>query len=127
MVVGTIIGASIFVQPSEVTGQVPSVAGALLVWLTSGLLTLCGALVCAELASIFAQTGGVYVYLREAFGAPGRPWNVRSTTSAPSSTISTRRPTFIIGAGPSICGAIRGRPTPRMCRSPKVESWTASA
>ena len=40
MVVGTIIGASIFVQPSEVTGQVPSVAGALLVWLTSGLLAL---------------------------------------------------------------------------------------
>ena len=98
MVVGTIISASIFVQPSEVTGQVPSVAGALLVWLTSGLLTLCGALVCAELASIFAQTGGVYVYLREAFGAPGRPWNVRSTTSASSSTISTRRPPFIIGA-----------------------------
>ena len=127
MVVGTIIGASIFVQPSEVTGQVPSVAGALLIWLTSGLLTLCGALVCAELASIFAQTGGVYVYLREAFGAPGRPWNVRSTTSASSSTISTRRPTFIIGACPSICGSIRGRPTPRMCRPPKVESWTASA
>ena len=70
MVVGTIIGASIFVQPSEVTGQVPSVAGALMVWLASGLLTLCGALVCAELASTFVRTGGVYVYLREAFGAP---------------------------------------------------------
>ena len=70
MVVGTIIGASIFVQQSEIIGQVPSVAGALLVWLVSGLLTLCGALVCAELASTFVRTGGVYVYLREAFGAP---------------------------------------------------------
>ncbi len=70
MVVGTIIGASIFVQQSEVIGQVPSVTGALLVWLVSGLLTLCGALVCAELASTFVRTGGVYVYLREAFGAP---------------------------------------------------------
>lgn len=67
MVVGTIIGASIFVQPSEVTSAVPSVGGIVLVWLASGVLTLFGALVCAELASIFAQSGGVYVYLREAF------------------------------------------------------------
>jgi APA family basic amino acid/polyamine antiporter len=67
MVVGTIIGASIFVQPSEVTSQVPSVVGVLLVWLLAGLLTLIGALVCAELASTFTRTGGVYVYLSEAF------------------------------------------------------------
>jgi APA family basic amino acid/polyamine antiporter len=67
MVVGTIIGASIFVQPSEITGLVPSVAGVLLVWLVSGLLTFFGALVCAELASTFTRTGGVYVFLKEAF------------------------------------------------------------
>ena len=68
MVVGTIIGASIFVQPSEVTGQVPSVAGASLVWLTAGVLTMLGALVVAELASSMPASGGVYVYLREQFG-----------------------------------------------------------
>lgn len=67
MVVGIIIGASIFVQPSEITGQVPSVPGVFLVWLISGMLTFFGALVCAEMASIFTQTGGVYVYLKEAF------------------------------------------------------------
>ncbi|MFQ5638948.1 MAG: APC family permease [bacterium] len=67
MVVGTIIGASIFVQPSDVTSLVPSVSGIILVWLASGVLTLFGALVCAELASIFIQSGGVYVYLKEAF------------------------------------------------------------
>ena len=65
MVVGTIIGASIFVQPSEVTGQVPSVLGIYAVWAVSGLLTLCGALVCAELASVYPESGGVYVFLRE--------------------------------------------------------------
>ena len=70
MVVGTIIGASIFVQPSEITGQVPSIGGVLLVWLVSGALTLIGALVCAELASTFTRTGGVYVYLKEAYGTP---------------------------------------------------------
>jgi len=67
MVVGTIIGASIFLQPAEVTREVPSVAGSLLVWLVAGVLTMFGALVCAELASIFTQSGGVYVYLKEAF------------------------------------------------------------
>ncbi len=67
MVVGTIIGASIFVQPSEITGQVPSLGGVLAVWLCAGVLTLIGALVCAELAATFTESGGVYVYLREAF------------------------------------------------------------
>lgn len=67
MVVGIIIGASIFVQPSEITGQVPSVGGVFLVWLLSGILTFFGALVCAELASIFTRTGGVYIYLKEAY------------------------------------------------------------
>jgi len=67
LVVGTIIGASIFVQPSNVTSLIPSVSGIIFVWLASGLLTLFGALVCAELASTFTQTGGVYVYLKEAF------------------------------------------------------------
>jgi basic amino acid/polyamine antiporter, APA family len=70
LVVGTIIGASIFVQPSEVTTRVPSVGGVLAVWLVAGVLTLIGALICAELASTFTRTGGVYVYLTEAFG----PW-----------------------------------------------------
>ena len=67
MVVGTIIGSAIFVQPSSVTNLVPSVTGILLVWLASGILTLFGALVCAELASTFSQSGGVYIYLKEAF------------------------------------------------------------
>jgi APA family basic amino acid/polyamine antiporter len=66
MVVGTIIGASIFVQPSEITSQVHAVRTVLLVWLLSGALTLIGSLVCAELASTFTRSGGVYVYLSEA-------------------------------------------------------------
>jgi APA family basic amino acid/polyamine antiporter len=67
MVVGIIIGASIFVQPSAVTAQVPSVAGVLAVWAAAGLLTLIGALVIAELASAWPRTGGVYVFLRELY------------------------------------------------------------
>ena len=67
MVVGTIIGAAIFVQPSEITGQVPSVSLVFAVWAAAGVLSLFGALVCAELASTFPASGGVYVYLRESF------------------------------------------------------------
>jgi APA family basic amino acid/polyamine antiporter len=67
MVVGTIIGASIFVQPSLVSGAIPTTAGVLIVWACAGVLTLIGALVTAELSSAFPHTGGVYVFLRRAY------------------------------------------------------------
>jgi APA family basic amino acid/polyamine antiporter len=70
MVVGTIIGASIFAQPSEIAQHVPTGAGIVLVWLGAGILTLFGALICAELTSAFPRTGGVYVFLKESWGAP---------------------------------------------------------
>src|SRR5437773_7556944 len=75
MVVGTIVGSSIFVQPSEVSRAVPSFWGMLLVWTVSGALTWFGASVCAELASAFPRTGGVYVFLRELYSpAAGFLW-----------------------------------------------------
>ena len=70
MVVGTIIGASIFVQPSVITARVPSVSAIAITWLLAGALTLVGALVAAELASALPRSGGVYVFLTEAWG----PW-----------------------------------------------------
>jgi APA family basic amino acid/polyamine antiporter len=67
MVVGIIVGAFIFVQPSEVTRLVPSVRGVILAWVVSGALTLCAALVCAELCVLYPETGGVYVFLRRIY------------------------------------------------------------
>ena len=67
MVAGTIIGASIFVQPSEIARHLDTPAAIMMAWLACGVLTLFGALVCAELASAFPQTGGMYVFLRETF------------------------------------------------------------
>jgi APA family basic amino acid/polyamine antiporter len=67
MVVGIILGASIFIQPSEITRLVPSASGALLVWLAAGALTFCGAIVIAELSAFYPETGGVYVFLRNIF------------------------------------------------------------
>jgi APA family basic amino acid/polyamine antiporter len=67
MVAGTIIGASIFVQPSEIARHLDSPTTIMLAWAACGLLTLFGALVCAELASAFPVTGGLYVFLRDSF------------------------------------------------------------
>jgi len=75
MVVGTIVGSSIFVQPSEVSRAVPSFGGMLLVWIAAGALTWFGASVCAELSSAMPRTGGVYVFLRDLFSpAAGFLW-----------------------------------------------------
>src|SRR6185295_8243461 len=75
MVVGTIVGSSIFVQPSEVSRAVPTFDGMLLVWIAAGALTWFGASICAELASAYPRTGGVYVFLREMFSpAAGFLW-----------------------------------------------------
>ncbi len=75
MVVGTIVGSSIFVQPSEVSRAVPSFGGMLLVWIAAGALTWFGASICAELSSALPKTGGVYVFLREMFSpAAGFLW-----------------------------------------------------
>jgi APA family basic amino acid/polyamine antiporter len=67
IVVGIIIGASVFVQASEITARVPSLTGVTLAWIVAGLLTMAGALVCAELSSAMPRTGGVYVFLREIY------------------------------------------------------------
>jgi APA family basic amino acid/polyamine antiporter len=67
MVVGIIVGASIFVQPSAVSARMPTAGGALLVWCVAGALTLLGSLVTAELASAWPRSGGVYVFLRDGY------------------------------------------------------------
>jgi basic amino acid/polyamine antiporter, APA family len=75
MVVGIIVGSSIFVQPSEVSRAVPSFGGMLLVWIVAGALTWFGASICAELTAALPRTGGVYVFLREMFSpAAGFLW-----------------------------------------------------
>ena len=97
MVVGIIVGASIFVQPSEINRHVPSVAGVLSVWLAAGVLTLFGSLVCAELSSVFPRTGGVYVFLKETLSPAcgflwgwAMFWSVHSGIIAASSMILAR-------------------------------------
>lgn len=68
LVVGTIIGSGIFLVPHNVAQYVGSVGGLYLVWVVGGVLSLAGALSLAELAAATPEAGGIYVYLRQAYG-----------------------------------------------------------
>lgn len=68
LVIGVTIGSGIFRTPAVIAERVPDPMVMLGVWLAGGLISLCGALSVAELASRLPQTGGWYVYLREGWG-----------------------------------------------------------
>jgi APA family basic amino acid/polyamine antiporter len=68
IVVGSIVGAGIFLVSSSVAALVRSPAAFLLTWLLGGLVALAGALSNGELGGMFPRSGGEYVYLREAYG-----------------------------------------------------------
>src|SRR5262245_9167103 len=68
IVMGGIIGAGIFANPSEVAHRVHTPFLILGVWVLGGLLAMCGAFIWAELATrLPGAAGGQYVYLREAY------------------------------------------------------------
>lgn len=72
IVVGGVIGAGIFRTPATVAERTASGLPLLAVWLLGGLLTLSGVLCYAELGSRRPHAGGIYLYIREAFGSlPG--------------------------------------------------------
>ena len=68
LIVGQTIGVGIFLTPAGMAKTIGSPFWLAAIWLTMGLMTLCGALCYAELAARFPAAGGSYVYLREAFG-----------------------------------------------------------
>jgi APA family basic amino acid/polyamine antiporter len=67
IVVGSMIGSGIFIVAADITRQTGSPGGLLLTWILTGLLTIAAALTYGELAALFPQAGGQYVYLREAY------------------------------------------------------------
>ncbi len=67
IVMGGIVGAGIFANPSEVAHRVHTPFLILGVWVLGGLMAMCGAFIWAELATRLPGTGGQYLYLREAY------------------------------------------------------------
>jgi APA family basic amino acid/polyamine antiporter len=70
IVVGAIIGSGIFLVPGPVAMQLPSMQTVLFVWFCGALLTVSGAFSLAEMGSMFPGAGGLYIYLRRAYGRP---------------------------------------------------------
>ncbi|HEX8558966.1 MAG TPA: amino acid permease [Pyrinomonadaceae bacterium] len=70
IVVGSMIGSGVFIASAESARLVGSPGWLLAAWALAGLLTITGALCCAELAAMMPRAGGQYVFLREAYG-PG--------------------------------------------------------
>src|SRR4051812_42598287 len=66
--VGNIIGSGIFKSPHSVAQHLTSVPFVIFAWVLGGVLSMCGSFVLTELAVKRPQTGGLYVYIREAFG-----------------------------------------------------------
>ena len=66
--VGTIIASAIFIVPSAIALDLGASVPTILVWIAGGAVSLLGALSVAELGAAMPKAGGIYVYLREAYG-----------------------------------------------------------
>jgi basic amino acid/polyamine antiporter, APA family len=66
--VGIMIGSGVFRVPAAAAAQTGTPGAMLLAWVVGALVALCGALALAEVAALFPRAGGMYVYLREAYG-----------------------------------------------------------
>jgi APA family basic amino acid/polyamine antiporter len=68
ILIGTTIGSGIFRVPAIVAAQTQDPIAALLAWVLGGMISLCGALTIAELASALPRSGGIFAYILEGFG-----------------------------------------------------------
>ena len=67
-VVGSVIGSGIFLTTGGMAAVIPSVPLLLAAWVLGGILAIAGGLTYAEMGAMFPRSGGVYVFLREAYG-----------------------------------------------------------
>ncbi len=68
IVIGSVIGSSIFMKPATMASQLGSPYLLIIVWIVAGIVSLFGAMAFAELGTMFPETGGQYVFLRKAYG-----------------------------------------------------------
>ena len=68
LIVGSMIGSGIFRLPAAMMGLVQNAWLLVLVWTIGGIITICGALVMAELAGMFPRAGGTYQFIKEGVG-----------------------------------------------------------
>ncbi len=69
LVLGLVLGGGIFLTPAAIAKAIPGAGWILAAWIVGGLLSIAGGLVYAELGAMMPRAGGMYLYIREAFGA----------------------------------------------------------
>lgn len=68
LTIGSVVGTGIFLTTSDIARVLPDAGWILAVWAAGGLLTLAGALTYAELGVMFPRAGGLYHFIKEAYG-----------------------------------------------------------
>jgi APA family basic amino acid/polyamine antiporter len=68
LVIGNVIGSGIFLTTGIMAQELPSTTLVLTAWVAGGLLAMAGGLTYAEMGSMFPRSGGLYVFLSEAYG-----------------------------------------------------------
>jgi APA family basic amino acid/polyamine antiporter len=68
LVVSSMIGTGVLTTSGFTVALVGSNQLMLVLWVVGGILAVCGALSLAELAAMLPESGGDYVFLREAYG-----------------------------------------------------------
>lgn len=68
MVIGSVVGSGIFLTTGIMAERMPSITLVLTAWVLGGLLALAGGLTYAEMGAMFPRSGGMYVFLHEAYG-----------------------------------------------------------
>src|SRR5258705_9476782 len=100
LIVGITIRSGIFRTPPTIAGLVPNPLVIMGLWTAFGLISICGALAVAELSTLLPQAGGVYVFLRGAYGDAAPfvfGWlYVLGTTPPPLAPLATVFPEFLL-------------------------------
>jgi APA family basic amino acid/polyamine antiporter len=68
LVITNVIGSAIFLTPGLMAATLPSESLLLLAWIAGGAIALCGGLTYAEMGAMYPRSGGLYVFLEEAYG-----------------------------------------------------------
>ena len=68
LVITNVIGSAIFLTPGSMAATLPSAALLLLAWCAGGVIAICGGLTYAEMGAMYPRSGGLYVFLEEAYG-----------------------------------------------------------
>lgn len=69
LVIGSVIGSGIFLTTGVMAQELPSTTLVLAAWVVGGLLAMAGGLTYAEMGSMYPRSGGLYVFLSEAYGS----------------------------------------------------------